>query len=47
MYFLVWVVVFIGYVYMFDFYEQRVNVVREDFVRNGVFGVVIVKVCDI
>lgn len=36
-----------GHVHTFDFHEQRANAAREDFVRNGVSGVVTVKVRDI
>lgn len=36
-----------GHVHTFDFHEQRANAAREDFVRNGVSGVVTVKVRDV
>ncbi|XP_024402411.1 uncharacterized protein [Physcomitrium patens] len=36
-----------GHVHTFDFHEQRANAAREDFARNGVSGVVTVKVRDI
>ena len=36
-----------GHVHTFDFHEQRANAAREDFVRNGVSGVVTVNVRDI